>query len=93
LPEVVLPDNIDELMLPAVQKLNEYGFKTFEFCQGGEGHAFLEPTIRFEGTEFDLIRAYEVCKFYKLPVVEVKRVFRKIPLPVNVDDNNWEYIL
>jgi hypothetical protein len=83
--EIVLPKNIDALILPAVKILNEHGFKTFESCQGGNGHAFLEPTIRFEGSEFDLIRAYEICELYGLPALEVRRVFRKTP--VHTEDN------
>ena len=74
---VNLPHNIDEKILPAVRILNEHGFKTFESCEGGEGHVFNQPTIRFEGSEFDLIRAFEICQLYRLPVYEVKRVYRK----------------
>lgn len=69
--------NVDEWIRPAVIILNKHGFKTFESCQGGEGHCYPQPTIRFEGSEFDCIRAYEICELYKLPVYEVKRVFRK----------------
>ena len=79
------PTAIADLILPAVKILNEYGFKTFESCQGGEGHCFLEPTIRFEGSEFDLIRAYEICDLHRLPVCEVRRVYRKTP--VHIEDN------
>lgn len=82
---ITLPSGIDDLILPAVKILNIHGFKTFESCQGGDGHAFFEPTIRFEGSEFDLIRAYEICEIYQLPVFEIKRVYRKTP--VYVDDN------
>lgn len=87
------PDNVDPLILPAVKILNEYGFKTFESCQGGEGHCFPEPTVRFEGSEFDLLRAYEVCEFFGLHVSDVRRIFRKIPMPVPIDDNNRNYVL
>lgn len=68
---------IDEGIRPAVDILNRYGFVTIESCQGVEGNGYLEPTVRFEGTEFDLIRAYEVCEAYKLCVLSVKRVYRK----------------
>lgn len=71
---------VDEGIRDAVIILNNHGFKTFESCQGGVGHCFPEPTIRFEGDEFDLIRAYEVCKCYNLNVYEVKRVYRKVDL-------------
>lgn len=68
---------IDPLILPAVEILNKNGFDTFESCQSGEGHCFPEPTVRFWGSEFDLIRAYEICECYGLAVLAAKRVFRK----------------
>lgn len=70
-------DFIDPLILPAVEVLNIHGFKTFESCQGGEGHCYSEPTVRFFGSEFDLIRAYEICECYGLNVSAAKRVFIK----------------
>lgn len=78
--------------MPAVEVLNNHGFKTFESCQGGEGHAFLEPTVRFEGTEFDLMRAYEICELYNLPVFQVRRIFRKTPVYVNDNTANVRQI-
>lgn len=71
------PLDVDLLIEPAVKILNEHGFKTFESCQGGEGHCFSEPTVRFYGLEFDLIRAYEILSCYGLNVHEAKRVFIK----------------
>lgn len=82
---ISFPFSIDPLILPAVEVLNNHGFKTFESCQGGEGHAFLEPTVRFEGDEFDLIRAVDICKSYGLIVSEGRRIFRRTP--VFKDDN------
>jgi len=73
-------DNLDDIIRPAVKIMLEHGFYTFESCQGGEGHAFTEPTIRFEGTEFDLIIAYELCTHYKLNVSCVRRVYEKNPV-------------
>ena len=78
-------DGLDEGIKDAVRILRTHGFKTFESCQGGEGHCFFEPTIRFEGTEFDLIRAYTICELYNLPVYQVRRVFRKTSI---YKDNN-----
>lgn len=68
---------IDEGIRPAVDILNENGFVTIESCEGTKGHGYPEPTVRFEGTEFDLIRAYEVCAAHKLCVLAVKRVYHK----------------
>jgi hypothetical protein len=68
---------IDSGILPAVEILNKHGFITFESCQGGKGHYFEMPTVRFIGQEFDLIRAYEICECYGLNVYEAKRVYAK----------------
>jgi hypothetical protein len=73
----MLPDTLDPLIKPVVKLLNSHGFHTFESCQGGEGHCFNEPTVRFFGSEFDLIRAFEICQCYGLNVYEAKRVFIK----------------
>jgi hypothetical protein len=87
-----IPDNLDALIRPAVEILNKYGFKTFESCQGGEGHCFPEPTVRFEGNEFDLLRAYEICQLNFLPVHEVRRIYRKTPFYVEENTSNAHQI-
>lgn len=79
---------VDEVIRPAVKIMREHSFSTFESCQGGKGHPFTEPTIRFNGTEFDLITAYELCYHYKLNVTCVRRVYVKNP----VYNNKWEEI-
>jgi hypothetical protein len=33
----------------AVRILRTAGIPTFESCEGGDGHAFAEPTIKFGG--------------------------------------------
>src|SRR5690242_16727855 len=73
-------DYVDEGIRPAVEILNAYGFETFESCEGGKGHAFTEPTVRFYGNEFDCIRAHELCAAHGLNVLAARRVFRKQPL-------------
>ena len=40
---------LDEGIREAVAVLVANGVETFESCEGGPGHAFPEPTIRFEG--------------------------------------------
>jgi hypothetical protein len=69
---------VDNGIRPAVEILNRHGFKTFESCEGGNDHAFADAVVRFEGNEFDLLRAYEICECYRLCVNECKRVYRKI---------------
>ncbi len=77
---------LDKGIKQAVIILNNHRFDTYESCQGGKGHAYPEPTIRFHGTEFDLIKAYEVCKAYGLNVFEVKRVYGKEDIFKGNDD-------
>lgn len=68
---------VDAGIREAVEILNAHGFKTFESCEGGDGHCFTNPTVRFEGTEYDLLRAYDICRLYKLCVGDARRVYRK----------------
>lgn len=41
---------LDPGIKKAVMLLQKEGIGTFESCEGGKGHAFPEPTIRFYGT-------------------------------------------
>lgn len=41
---------IDLGIIRAVKILRDAGFSTIESCEGGEGHAYAEPTIKFDGT-------------------------------------------
>lgn len=68
-------EGLDKGIAPAVKVLNSHGFIIFESCQGGEGHCYQQPTVRFYGSEFDLIKAFEICQCYRLNVYEAKRVF------------------
>jgi len=55
---------------------------------------FFEPTVRFFGSEFDLIRAFEICIINKFEVYEAKRVYRKVPLydenELNIKGLSWD---
>lgn len=78
----VLPDNLDNGISAVVIFLNRHGIKTFESCEGGDGHAFAEPTVRFFGDEFDL------CELNGFLVSEAHRVYRKAPYYDETDLNN-----
>lgn len=67
---------LDKGIVDAVIMLNRHGFETWESCEGGEGHCFEFPTIRFWGTEFDLIRAHRVCENYGLKIYQSSRIYR-----------------
>jgi len=59
----------------AVRRLQACGIETFESCEGGAGHAYLEPTIRFHGTPEAGWRAVGVCLAYGLPIMALRRVW------------------
>lgn len=41
----------------AVLVLRSAGIETFESCQGGPGHAFPDPTVKFHGSAWEGYRA------------------------------------
>lgn len=51
------------------------GVETFESCQGGPGHAFLEPTVRFHGDAAEGFRALSVALKEGLPVDSLRRIW------------------
>lgn len=51
------------------------GVETFESCQGGPGHAFPEPTVRFEGDVSEGPRAFAVAVANGLPVYRLRRTW------------------
>ncbi len=57
----------------AVLILRDAGVETFESCEGGAGHAFLEPTVRFYGQHAEGYRALGVALQHGLPVSELRR--------------------
>ena len=59
----------------AVRILNQAGIETYESCEGGSGHAYPEPTIRFHGERADGFRALSVALQNNLPVSGLKRVW------------------
>lgn len=58
-----------------VEVLNESGVETFESCQGGNGHAYLEPTIRFYGDRAEGFKAFAVAKQHDFPVASLRRIW------------------
>jgi hypothetical protein len=67
---------LDHEIAPIVAVLVESGIETFESCGGGEGHAFVEPTVRFHGDEAEGFRAMAVALTRGLPVLELRRAWR-----------------
>ena len=56
-----------------VRILYENGVETFESCEGGEGHAFYEPTVRFFGGQSEGLRAVSTALAHGLKVSELRR--------------------
>jgi len=66
---------LDQGIAPAVRILMQAGIETFESCQGGPGHAYPEPTVRFHGTPEAGWRAVAICLAYGLPILSLRRVW------------------
>ena len=66
---------LDPGIVRAVEVLRSGGVETFESCQGGEGHAYSEPTVRFHGERPEGFRALGVALQHGLPVRELRRVW------------------
>lgn len=56
----------------AVRVLRDAGLTTVESCQGGEGHSYPEPTVKFEGTPACGWRAVTALMDHGLPVSELR---------------------
>lgn len=70
-----MPGKIDRGIARAVEILDRHGIETFESCEGGPGHAYPEPTIRFHGVPEAGWRALSVCLAHGLPAAHLRRVW------------------
>jgi len=68
-------DTLDPGIRDAVKLLYEGGVETFESCQGGEGHSYPEPTIRFAGERQDGFRALALALGARLKVSCLRRIW------------------
>lgn len=66
---------LDRGIEKAVQVLVEAGIETFESCEGGDGHAYKEPTVRFHGDKGEGFRALSVAIKAGLKVGDLRRVW------------------
>lgn len=67
---------LDPGIRQAVHVLNDNSVETFESCQGGSGHAYPEPTVRFHGDRYEGIRAVAAALSAGLPVTNLRRIYR-----------------
>lgn len=59
----------------AVLTLQAAGIETFESCEGGPGHAYPEPTVRFHGERQTGLEALAAALRAGLPVAALRRVW------------------
>ena len=69
---------IDPGIVRAVRLLNERGVETFESCQGGDGHCYPEPTVRFYGDRSEGFRAVAIVLQHALPVRSLRRIWQVV---------------
>lgn len=69
------PSDIDAGIRRAVLILRSGGIETFESCEGGDGHAYPEPTVRFHGGTWAGYRAFAVAMEHGLPVAAVRLTY------------------
>lgn len=70
----LLPD-LDAGIREAVRVLRAAGVETFESCQGGAGHAYPEPTVRFHGDEGAGWEALGALIRQGLPIGDLRRTW------------------
>jgi hypothetical protein len=72
--EADYPD-LDNGIRRAVRVLIENGVEAFESCEGGPGHSYTEPTVRFDGALNAGWHAIGICLAFGLPVLALRRIW------------------
>ena len=58
-----------------VKILNKAGVETFESCQGGNGHAYPKPTIRFHGDRSEGFRVLAIAMQNGFQIESISRIW------------------
>jgi hypothetical protein len=66
-------DGLDPGVAPFVEVLWKAGIDTYESCEGGDGHSYAEPAIRFHGDRTEGFWALHVAVEHGLPVRAIRR--------------------
>jgi len=66
---------LDNGIAPYVHVLRQCGVETFESCEGGNGHSYAEPTIRFHGDRSEGFKALAAAQQHGLPVNSLRRIW------------------
>lgn len=69
---------LDPKIRHIVSILRYKGIETYESCQGGHGHAYYEPTVRFHGDLSEGLRALSVAIKAGLHVSQLSRIWNII---------------
>ena len=69
---------LDAGIAPYVEQLRAANVETFESCEGGDGHAFPVPTVRFYGDKSEGFRALDVALKNGLPVLDLRRYWQVV---------------
>lgn len=79
---------LDRWISYAVKVLRDAGIETYESCEGGRGHAFPEPTVRFFGPREAGLRAVAAAVESGLPVFALRRAWHV--QDGEITGPNWE---
>jgi len=73
-----------------VEVLRREGIETYESCEGGKGHSYPEPAIRFYGQIQEGFRALAIALENGLPVSQIRQFWSiEDKQPVGPD---WEIV-
>lgn len=64
---------LDRWISYAVKVLRDGGIETYESCEGGRGHSYRGPAVRFHGTQGDGFKALALALTFGLPVRALHR--------------------
>src|ERR1700741_4612933 len=74
----------------AVLILRREGIETFESCEGGAGHAFDVPTVKFHGNAWAGYKALAIAMENALPVRRVQYVWHVVD--GHMEGRWWELV-
>ena len=79
---------LDKGIEKEVMILNDNGIETYESCESGPGHCYLEPTVRFYGDKSEGFKALAIALQNDLKPSDLRRIWTIIDgEPVGP---NWE---
>lgn len=74
--QIANPSGLDPGIRRFVEALIAEGVETYESCEGGPGHCFPEPTVRFHGDRNEGFRALSIALRHGFPVYSLRRIWK-----------------